>query len=57
MNHRHYTRRPTWRPLVVVRWRSRPHGCPDARLGWRLYLFGVLPVGTLPRRESREAHS
>jgi hypothetical protein len=39
-------------PIVPVRWRSAPHYHPRAaRLSWRLYLFGLLPLMHLPRRK------
>jgi len=52
-----YIPRLTWRPIVAVRWRSHPHGYGEARLGWRLYLFGVVPIARLPRREKEGAAS
>jgi len=37
-------------PIVPVRWRS-PSPKPDEtiRRSWRLFLFGVVPVATVPR--------
>lgn len=49
---RHYTPRLTWKPIVPVRWRSMPQGYGNATLGWRLYLFGIVPLFTVPRKAS-----
>lgn len=50
----HYTPRFTPWPIKAVRWRSQLHGYgTEARLAWKLYLFGLLPIASLPRR-SRE---
>jgi len=48
----HYSPRLSWRPIVPVRWRSYPDGYGNPRLGWRLYVFGVLPICIVPRRPS-----
>jgi hypothetical protein len=44
----HYTPRLSWKPLRFVRWRSCPYA-GEVRKRWRLYLFGVMPIGSIPR--------
>lgn len=57
MTRHHYKPHLSWWPIVPVRWRSKPRGYGAARLGWRLYLFGVLPLVILPRRQNKEMAS
>lgn len=41
-------------PLKAVRWRSHSRAySTTARTRWRIYLFGLFPIASLPRKEGR----
>lgn len=45
-----YTPRLSLLPIKRVRWRSSDAYGGTSRRRWKLYIFGLLPFGSVPRR-------
>jgi len=52
VNRRRYTPRLSLMPLRFVRWRTHTEYGAPAAARWRVYLFGVLPIASLPRKSA-----
>ena len=49
-----YSPRLSWKPFVKVKWRERNAKRGRVHRSWRIYLFGLLPVWSMPRAVTDE---